>query len=223
MRSSENFLTRISLSFLLLWFACTKTLSHCWGHTHCSTQAAWESALDLWENCPEQSAPSPHRRTSGWAEATWLAHPRMRIQKRGLCQQHYLNHMTWPLSPSCPCVSGHGQRPRQGIARGWKMLQLNSTCQRGKTSRLFHCLPSLPRRDLLLPPEWFRMCQELETQETRSAARSPLSLFHGNERQVALITLETNHLLLKANLTLAVTASPPPRSPTPSALAWVSG
>lgn len=81
-----------------------------------------------------------------------------------------------------------------------------------------------PRKDLLLPPEWFRTCQELETQETRSVARSPLSLFHGNERQVALITLETNHLLLlKTNPTLAVPASPPPRSPTPSTPAWVSG
>lgn len=87
---------------------------------------------------------------------------------------------------------------------------LYSSCQREKTNSLFHCLPSQPRKDLLFPPERLRTCQELETQETRSAARSPLSLFHGNERQVALITLETNYLLrLKTNPTLAVPASPP--------------
>lgn len=85
-----------------------------------------------------------------------------------------------------------------------------------KTSSLSHCLPSQPRKDLLLPPEWFRTCQELEMQETRSVAKKLPSLFHGNERQVALITLETNHLLpLKANPTLVVTASPPPKHPTP--------
>ena len=91
---------------------------------------------------------------------------------------------------------------------------LYSSCQREKTNSLFHCLPSQPRKDLLLPPERLRTCQELETQETRSVARSPLSLFHGNERQVALITLETNDLLLlKTNPTLVVPASPPHRPP----------
>lgn len=172
---------------------------------------------------PLSNSPSPQCRAQLGRGHSLRSHSRMWIRKGGLCQQHSLDHMTWPLSPSCWCVSGHGQRLRQGIARRWKTLHLYSSCQRGKPSSLFHFLPSQPRKDLLLPPEWFSMCQELETQETRSAARSPLSLFHGNERQVALITLETNHLLLKANPTLAVTASPPPRSPTPSAGAWVSG
>lgn len=35
-----------------------------------------------------------------------------------------------------------------------------------KTRSLSHCLPSQPRTDLLLPPEWSRTCQELEMQET---------------------------------------------------------
>lgn len=85
-----------------------------------------------------------------------------------------------------------------------------------KTGSLSYCLPSPPRKDPLLPPEWFRTCQELEMEETRPEAKNPQSLFHGNEKQVALITLDTKYLLpLKANPTLAGIASPPPRHPTP--------
>lgn len=140
----------------------------------------------------------------------------MGICRRGLCQQPYRDdHMTWPLSPSCRCVRGHGQRLRQGIARGWKLLHLYSSCQNEDRQPLL--LPSITAKEgPALPPEWFRTCQELETEETRPEAKNPQSLFHGNEKQVALITLDTKYLLpLKANPTLAGIASPPPRHPTP--------
>lgn len=180
-----------------------------------SARAARSTALPL----PMQSPAAGQRPPAALPPRMWLC-------KRGLCQQPYLGgHMTWPLSPSCRCVSGHGQSLVQGIGGDEQCFMcLYSSCHRGRTSSLFHCLPSQPRKDMLLPPEWFRTCPEPETQETRSAARSPLSLFPGDEGQVALITLETNHCLLpKTNPVLVVPASLPPRSPTPSTPAWVSG
>lgn len=43
---------------------------------------------------------------------------------------------TWPLSLSCPCGRGHGQRLRQRMLKGWKMFNLYSRCQKGRKGHL---------------------------------------------------------------------------------------
>lgn len=170
----------------------------------------------LWKGCP-------------WAEELSLCratccppNPRMWICKRPVStalagRSHDMAFVSFLQEPqwSWPKTAA-------GDCQGMEAWHPYSSCQGGETSSLAPCLPWQPRKDRLLPPEWYTTCQEPERQETRSASRSPLPLFRGMEDKLLWSAWRPALSSFWKLTPPGQGPHPPPRSSTPSALAGVS-